>query len=92
MKNLKTIKKTTTYTATMYQKAKVSADYLGLTFHEYIKHLIAQDIQNFDVPSYRLDDETARDVLRSYREYEEGKFKTIDPSKEKQINEMLDLE
>ena len=92
MKNLKTIKKTTTYTETMYQKAKVAADYLGLTFHEYLKHLIAQDIQNLNIPTYRLDDETARDVLQSYREHEEGKFKTIDPLKEKQINEMLDIE
>ena len=75
MKNSKTIKKTTTYTATMYQKARLAADYLGLTFHEYLKHLIAQDIRNLNIPSYKLDDEAARDVLKSYREYEEGQLK-----------------
>lgn len=73
----------------MYQKARVAADYPGLTFHEYLKHLIAQDIQNLNIPSYKLDDETARDILRSYREYREGEFKTIDPSNEKQINEIF---
>ena len=92
MENLKTIKKTTTYTVAMYDKARAKAEYLGLTFHEYLKHLVANDIQKLDVPVYRIDDETAKDILKSYREYKEGKYKTVDPSNEQQINEMLDIE
>jgi len=92
MKNLKTIKKTTTYTMAMYGKARVKAEYLGLTFHEYLKHLVANDIQKLDIPVYRVDDETAKDILKSYQEYKEGKYKTIDTSKEQRINETLDIE
>ena len=91
MKNLRTIKKTTTYTEAMYQKAKAKADYLGLTFHEYLKHLVAQDIQNLDIPIYKVDDETAKDVLKSYQEHKEGKYETIDPYNDQQLNEMLDI-
>jgi hypothetical protein len=92
MENLKTIKKTTTYTIAMYNKARVKAEYLGLTFHEYLKHLVANDIQKLDIPVYRIDDETAKDILKSYQEYKEGKYKKVDPSNEQQINEMLDIE
>jgi type 1 glutamine amidotransferase len=92
MENLKTIKKTTTYTMAMYNKARAKAEYLGLTFHEYLKHLVANDIQKLDIPVYRIDDETAKDILKSYQEYKEGKYKTVDPSNEQQINEMLDIE
>jgi hypothetical protein len=41
---MSTIRKTTTYTSVMYKRAKKKADRLGLTFHEYLKHLIASDI------------------------------------------------
>ena len=92
MENLKTIKKTTTYTVAMYDKARIKAEYLGLTFHEYLKHLVANDIQKLDIPVYRVDGETAKDILKSYQEYKEGKYKTVDPSNEQQINEMLDIE
>ena len=47
MENLKTIKKTTTYTVAMYDKARVKAEYLGLTFHEYLKHFVTMKVQEF---------------------------------------------
>lgn len=74
----------------MYNKAKRRADYLGITFHEYIKHLIAQDITMTQVPVVEVGDDVAEEVLKARKEYAEGKFARFDPRDKKQLESILD--
>lgn len=85
---MNTIKKTTTYTKTMYEMAKDIAKSLGLTFHEYIRHLIALNIQMQKVPVERMDDATAKEIVQGMKDFKEGKYVTL--RSEKDVEKLFD--
>jgi hypothetical protein len=55
----------------MMKKAKAKADFYGVSFPEYIRHLVLIDIK--EEPVYYLSDEAEKAVIEGRKEYREGK-------------------
>ena len=83
------IKKTTTYTQVMYQKADTKAKNLGLTFHEYIKHLIANSIAKDKKLVEYTDDKLAKEILDAKKEHKNGKYDAIRHDHSEDFNKLF---
>lgn len=72
------VKKATTYSQTMFDLATNKASNLGLSFHEYLKHLIAKDISSDTKVSY-VSNEIAKEVALSLKEHADNKYTVLNP-------------
>lgn len=55
-------------------KAEGNAKEKGLTFGEYIRHLVVNDT---DLPVERLDQETEKNVIKSLNDYSKGRYNVL---------------
>lgn len=78
------IQKMVTFSPVLYQMGKHKAQQLGLTFTDYIRYLIVDDVKpsvdRTDMPL--MDDETERNVRISLEQYKQGDYTTMKTKKD----------
>ncbi len=86
-----TIQKLVTFTPQLYSNAEAKAKQLGVSFAEYIRHLIINDVEE-DVTTFPMvDADTNRRIGESLQAYKEGRYSEVDPTNDDQLNELVGL-
>lgn len=85
------VQKLITFSPQLYALVKRKAERLGLSFPEYLRLLAASDVKKEVEAIPIVDEETEKRIEQSLKDFEEGKFTTIDPSNEKELNKLLNL-
>lgn len=89
--NAKRIQKLITFSPQLYQLAYHKAKMLGLSFADYIRHLAVADVKEEVEHIPMVDEETEKRIEESLRDIEEGRYITVDPTNEKELNKALGI-
>lgn len=84
------VQKLVTFSPQLYHNAEMKSKQLGVTFAEYVRHLIINDVEE-DTNLPMVDEETNKRIGQSLKALKEGKFSVIDPSKEEELNKIVGL-
>lgn len=88
MKTQKTISKLITFSPTLYKLSRQRAEALGISFQEYIRHLLVNDTK--DGLELVSSDEEAQ-VAQSTKDFEAGKYTRLNMNDKKQVNTFFGL-
>ena len=69
----------------LYMFLKSKADRFGLTMSSYIKNLVINDVQDMDIPVFKMSEKTEKIALKALKDFRVGKTKEI-----KNIDKYLD--
>ena len=75
-----------TFNPKLYHRAAVRAEDLGISFQEYVRHLVVSDTDKHSSSIPMVDDKTAELISQSLAEYHAGEVVTIDPNDEAQLD------
>lgn len=70
------VQKIITFSPTLYQYGLKMANRKGVSFQDYMRHLLLKDIDEKDEPLYMVDEETEKGIGQSLKDYEEGHYVT----------------
>ena len=85
------LQKLVTVSPRLYQLGKQRADGLGLTFPEYLRHLLVTAIENETQNIPMVDQATEKRIGQSLKEYKAGKYTSINPNDEDALDRLLGL-
>src|SRR3990167_1628516 len=85
------IQKLITFSSQLYSLVKEKAERLGLSFPEYLRLLAVSDVKKEVEQIPIVDEETEKRIGQSLKDFEKGRFTTIDPLNEKELNKLLNI-
>lgn len=85
------VQKVVTFSPQLYSTAHAKTKKLGVPFAEYVRHLVMKDIEE-DVSALPMVDlETEARIGQSLKDLEEGRYITVDPTNEDQMDRLVGL-
>lgn len=76
------VQKIITFSETLYANGLNSARAKGITFQEYIRHLLVRDLENSQLPLQTLDEATEKRVGKALQDYKQGRYSVVNNTKE----------
>jgi len=79
-----TIQLKVTLPAALYDYLESRAQRFGLAMATYVKHLVIKDVEDMDLPTYKMSSKTEAVALKALKDYRAGKLKRL-----KSIDDLL---
>ena len=79
-----TIQLKVTLPAALYDYLESKAQRFGLAMATYVKHLVIKDVEDMDLPTYKMSSKTEAVALKALKDYRAGKLKRL-----KSIDDLL---
>ncbi len=76
--NQKEIRQTLTLKENLYKKSLKKAELIGLSYPEYLRHLIANDVYRQELPVHTLSDEEEASLALALDDVKHGRVSPID--------------
>ena len=73
-----TIQLKVTLPVELYDYLESKAQRFGLAMATYIKHLVIKDVEDMDLPTYKMSPKTEAVALKALKDYRAGKLKRLD--------------
>lgn len=78
MSNVQTTQVKVTLPNELYLHLKSKAEKLGLNMASYIRHLVINDVQDVEIPVFKMNQKTEKKGLKALKEHKEGKTTKVD--------------
>jgi len=85
------VQKLVTFSPQLYYNAEAKAKQLGVPFAEYLRHLIIKDVEEDIADLPMVDAETNKRIGQSLKDFAEGRYIEIDPSKDGELEKFVGL-
>lgn len=87
----KRIQKLITVSPQLYHLANLQAMRLGLSFPEYVRHLLANAVERKEEYIPMVDEETEKRIGESLKDIEKGNYIVVEPGDKKALEKALGL-
>ena len=85
------VQKLVTFSTKLYNNAIARANSLGIPFAEYVRHTLIKDIEETSQNLPMVDEETNKRIGERLKALKEGRYTTIDPSNEEELDRLVGL-
>lgn len=85
------VQKLITFSPQLYQVVMAKAKQVGLSFGEYIRHLVVVDVKEDIGHLPMVDAQTNEYIGQSLKDIAEGRYVDINPSDEQALNNLLGI-
>ena len=73
-----TVQLKVTLPVALYDYLDSKAQRFGLALATYIKHLVIKDVEDMDLPTFKMSPKTEAIAIRALKDYRAGKLKKIE--------------
>lgn len=73
-----TVQLKVTLPVSLYDYLESRAQRFGLALATYVKHLVIKDVEDMDLPTYKMSAKTEAVALKALKDYRAGKLKKIE--------------
>ena len=81
-----TVQLKVTLPVALYDYLESKAQRFGLALATYVKHLVIKDVEEMDLPTFKMSPKTEAIALKALKDYRAGKLHKVES-----VDELLDL-